>query len=185
MPQSAWIFKLNIRFMTKLAWMDSFNICKNREERKMGCFSWTAGGALSLCFIAWHSLLHSAILDRLFLLPANSILCLWRRKKRIEQGRSPTGGGVRQAETQPQTPLLSTCSPGTYLAAVRLHPKPQMQPVPTLWTRNPVVSGYWTPNSDWVLTFEKAGVASPFPLQGSEPEFRCFFFVFFFCFFFS
>ena len=73
--------------------IDSFDICKNSKKRKIGSACWTAGGALSLRFIAWHSLLHSAILDRLFLLPANSILCLWRRKKKILQGRSLAGGG--------------------------------------------------------------------------------------------
>lgn len=73
--------------------MDSFDLFKNSEERNLGSLCWTAGGALSLRFITWHSLLHSAILDRLFLLPANSILCLWRRKKRVRQGRGLTGRG--------------------------------------------------------------------------------------------
>lgn len=50
---------------------------QNNQEREknLGSLCWTAGGALSLPITAWHSLLHSAILDRLFLPPANSILC--------------------------------------------------------------------------------------------------------------
>lgn len=65
----------------------------SRENRKMGSHCWAAGGALSLCFTAWHSLLHSAILDRLLLLPANSILCLWRRKKKSFRERRDLIGG--------------------------------------------------------------------------------------------
>lgn len=64
----------------------SSDIFKNSEERKIESLHWTAGGALSLLFIAWHSLLHSAILDRLFLLPLTPFCVCDAGKKECSKG---------------------------------------------------------------------------------------------------
>lgn len=180
MPQFLWIlyFNLSVKIKDKIN-LQSLGLVlligKNSEKE---CPHYcTVGGALSLLFTAWHSLLHSAILDRLFLLPANSILCLWRRKKKeFCKGGVWQGEGERQARAQPQTPLLSTSSPGPHLAAGHQHPERQVHAAGLCrLSKDEVLSDCWTPSSHRGLALEVAG-SLPLPLWESKPGFKWFYY---------
>lgn len=97
------------------------------------------------------------------------------QEKKCSKGGAWVGEGGRRAEAGPQTPVLSTDSPGTHLAAGCLHSEQSMPPVPASWAKNQVATRYWiSTHRDRVLVSETAGRASPLPHRESKPGFRWF-----------
>lgn len=97
------------------------------------------------------------------------------QEKKCSKGGAWVGAGGRRAEAGPQTPVLSTDSPGTHLAAGCLHSEQSMPPVPASWAKNQVATRYWiSTHRDRVLVSETAGRASPLPHRESKPGFRWF-----------